>query len=98
MPQFGGIKSKQGVSGKAKGSTWDKMRSRLQDSFLPEHYTQSLFQRFHFALKDRRERSVQESPYSLISEFYQLFIRNGLNESDAESLACLIGLEVINPR
>jgi hypothetical protein len=33
MPQFGGIKSKQGVSGKAKGSTWDKMRSRLRDKF-----------------------------------------------------------------
>lgn len=82
MPQFGEKKSKPGVSGEVHGTRCDRGCGR--HFYLPMRPKACSKGSTSLERIGGRE-AYKKAPTPNVAEFYQLFIRNGLNESDEES-------------
>ena len=67
-------------SGKVKIKSWEKMKKKLCEQFLPFNYTHSLYKDLHNL---KQEGSVEEH----IEAFHQLVERVDLNESEEQMVA-----------
>ncbi|XP_065620600.1 uncharacterized protein LOC136063732 [Quercus suber] len=67
-------------SGKVKIKSWEKMKKKLREQFLPFNYTQSLYKDLHNL---KQEGSVEE----YTEAFHQLVVRVDLNESEEQMVA-----------
>ena len=67
-------------SGKVKIKSWEKMKKKLCEHFLPFNYTQSLYKDLHNL---KQEGSVEE----YMETFHQLVVRVDLKESEEQMVA-----------
>ncbi|KAK4581406.1 hypothetical protein RGQ29_024882 [Quercus rubra] len=67
-------------SGKVKIKSWEKMKKKLCEQFLPFNYTQSLYRDLHNL---KQEGSVEQ----YTEAFHQLVVRVDLNESEEQMVA-----------
>ena len=67
-------------SGKVKIKSWEKMKKKLCEQFLPFNYTQSLYKDLHNL---KQEGSVEQ----YTEAFHQLVVRVDLNESEEQMVA-----------
>jgi len=70
------VVAKRARKGKAKIHSWDQMRDKLKDKFLPSHYLQDNYLKLH-NLK-QGTKSVEE----YTREFEQLLLKCGLREDE----------------
>ncbi|KAL4196278.1 hypothetical protein AMTRI_Chr04g245380 [Amborella trichopoda] len=64
--------------GKPKILSWEKMKSRLKEKFLPIDYTQMFFSQFN----NLRQETKSAAEYT--KEFYKLIARNDIQETEEQ--------------
>lgn len=67
--------------GKSKISSWEKMKSRLKEKFLPLDFVQMVFSQFNKLCQE--SKSVMDCTKS----FYKLMAHNDLQESEEQLVA-----------
>ena len=72
--------AKRARKGKAKIRSWEKMRDKLKDKFLPSHYLQDNYLKLHHLKQG--SKSVEE----YTREFEQLLLKCDLKEDDSQTL------------
>ena len=79
------LKRQREREGRERITTWAKMKRELKRKYLPEHYKQDAFMKFHNF--KQRELSVEE----YTTEFDHLMIRCDGVEQEEQMIACYLG-------
>jgi len=74
------VVAKRARKGKAKIRSWDQMRDKLKDKFLPSHYLQDNYLELHHLKQGTK--SVEE----YTREFKQVLLKCDLKEDDSQTL------------
>ena len=74
------VVAKRFRKGKSKIRSWDQMRDKLKDKFLPSHYLQDNYLKLHYLKQGTK--SVEE----YTREFEQLLLKCDLREDDSQTL------------
>ena len=74
------VVTKRVRKGKSKIKTWEQMKAKLKDKFLPPHYLQNNFLKLHHLKQG--SKSVEE----YTRDFEQLLLKCGLRENDSQTL------------
>ncbi|KAK9714927.1 hypothetical protein RND81_06G131400 [Saponaria officinalis] len=87
---YEGLKQKRSRSGKEPMKSWEKLKKKLQDKFIPADYTQELF------LKLTHLKQNEGSVESYLRDFEQLTLQYELQEKPEQKIARF--LEGLDPR
>jgi len=80
--------AKRARKGKAKIHSWDQIRDKLKDKFLPSHYLRDNYLKLHHL--EQGTKSVEE----YTTEFEQLLLKCDLKEDESQTFVrCLSGLD-----
>nr|XP_025608056.1 uncharacterized protein LOC112701524 [Arachis hypogaea] len=79
------LKRQREREGRRKIKTWDKMRGELKRKFLPEHYRQDTFIKFH----KLRQKSLSVEEYTM--DFEELLMKCDIQEPEEQTIACYLG-------
>ncbi|KAK9732688.1 hypothetical protein RND81_04G015300 [Saponaria officinalis] len=87
---YEGLKQKRARSGKAPLKSWEKLKKKLQDKFIPADYTQELF------LNSTHLKQSEGSVESYLRDFEQLTLQGEIQEKPEQKIARF--LEGLDPR
>ncbi|EOX92171.1 Gag-pol polyprotein-like protein [Theobroma cacao] len=79
------LKRQREREGLYKIRTWDKMRRELKRKFLPKHYRQEIFIKFH----NLRQKTMTVEEYTM--EFEQLHMKCDVQEPEEQTVARYLG-------
>ncbi|KAL4187889.1 hypothetical protein AMTRI_Chr09g21250 [Amborella trichopoda] len=70
--------------GKPRISSWEEIKSRMKEKFLPVDYTQLFFSQF----SNLRQETKRLAEYT--KDFYKLMVRNGMQETEKQLVSSYI--------
>ena len=79
------LKNQRACEGKRKIATWEKMKKELRKKFLPGHYRQYAFLKFH----NFRQKDLSMEEYT--TEFDHLKMRCDVSEPEEQTIARYLG-------